>query len=310
VPSNGSTTSGFGSIIVLSGDTAYVTAWDGIHILSRSNGVFTETGKVTPSEPNSGGGFGHSLAVSGDKMLVGAIGDDTNGYRAGAAHVFVRVGDVWTEKAKLLPSDGAESRRFGMAVAFAGDSLFVGQRHESWDLGAVYEFVLPSSNGAACSTGQTCESGFCVDGVCCDAACGGGDGTDCQACSVNMGAATDGVCAPIAAGSTCRAAAFDCDVAEVCDGSSIACPADSVSPDGAVCPGGACQAGICEMNAGTGGAGGGSSGETGGAGDNGDDAGGCSCRVAGDSSGKTGLLAALAMGFVAAVRRRRVRTSA
>lgn len=307
---SGTSFGGFGSSIVLSGETVYVGFWDGIHIFSRNGDVFTETGTVMPSEQVAGG-FGKSLTVSGDKMLVGATYDDTNGTGSGAAYFFVRVGDVWTEKAKLLPSDGGAYDQFGMAVAFAGDSLFVGQSDKDWNIGAVYEFVLPSANGVACSTGQTCESGFCVDGVCCDAACGGGDGTDCQACSVNMGAATNGVCAPIAAGSTCRAATFDCDAAEVCDGSSMACPADMVSSDGSVCAGGACQAGVCEMDTGTGGTGGGSSGETGGAADNGgDDAEGCSCRVAGERSGQTGPITALAMGFVAAVARRRAKQSA
>ncbi|MDI3284493.1 hypothetical protein [Polyangium sp. 15x6] len=47
-----------------------------------------------------------------------------------------------------------------------------------------------------------CPSGFCSDGVCCDTACGGGDTTDCMACSVAAGAPADGVCAPLD-GTTC-----------------------------------------------------------------------------------------------------------
>ena len=52
-------------------------------------------------------------------------------------------------------------------------------------------------NGHTCTAGTQCTSGFCVDGVCCDSACGGGSTTDCQACSVAAGAATDGVCSPL-----------------------------------------------------------------------------------------------------------------
>lgn len=52
-----------------------------------------------------------------------------------------------------------------------------------------------------------CGSGFCVDGVCCDSACGGGLATDCQACNLtgslgSCGAVSDGTsCAGGACGS-------------------------------------------------------------------------------------------------------------
>src|SRR5499427_5818574 len=61
--------------------------------------------------------------------------------------------------------------------------------------------------GEACDEGQgkdcllpgcrVCQSGFCTDGVCCDASC---DGL-CQACTAKVkGAGADGYCGPIAAG--------------------------------------------------------------------------------------------------------------
>jgi len=127
--------------------------------------------------------------------------------------------------------------------------------------------VTLAANGSACSSAVDCKSGLCVDGACCNTACGGGVTTDCQACSVKAGAAADGVCGPASsgtecrpaagscdaaetcdgtattcpadvfktAGSPCRAAAGDCDVAEVCDGASAACPADGVKPAGTAC---------------------------------------------------------------------------
>lgn len=47
--------------------------------------------------------------------------------------------------------------------------------------------------GAPCSSAAQCQSGFCVNQVCCDTACSG----ECQACSIAAGAATDGVCGSI-----------------------------------------------------------------------------------------------------------------
>lgn len=80
-----------------------------------------------------------------------------------------------------------------------------------------------------------CATGFCADGVCCDSACGGGDPTDCMACSVAAGAATDGQCVTLAAGAICRSSAGSCDVPEHCDGNSTACPPDTFLSSAEVC---------------------------------------------------------------------------
>ncbi len=52
-------------------------------------------------------------------------------------------------------------------------------------------------NGEACVSGLACQTGFCVDGVCCDAACN----TTCLACiGSKKGGGPDGVCGDIPAG--------------------------------------------------------------------------------------------------------------
>jgi len=93
--------------------------------------------------------------------------------------------------------------------------------------------------GAGCSTGAECPSGFCVDSVCCDTACGGGATDDCLACSVSAGASVEGVCGTVtgtvAASTVCRASAGPCDVEETCSGSSPTCPADVLVTEGTVC---------------------------------------------------------------------------
>ena len=91
--------------------------------------------------------------------------------------------------------------------------------------------VVDLANGEACTEGAGCQSGFCVDGVCCESACGGGAGNDCQACSVAAGGAADGTCGAVRAEAAvvCRPTAVACDVAEVCDGTRLACPDDEPS---------------------------------------------------------------------------------
>ncbi|MDC0746331.1 hypothetical protein [Polyangium mundeleinium] len=97
--------------------------------------------------------------------------------------------DISTEPGILKPVELASRGDGETMVAF---SRFVE--------GAPYESVrVRLSRITTCGV---CPSGFCSDGVCCDTACGGGDTTDCMACSVTAGAPADGVCAPLD-GTTC-----------------------------------------------------------------------------------------------------------
>lgn len=73
---------------------------------------------------------------------------------------------------------------------------------------------------------EPCESGFIIDGVCCDSPCGLGRADDCMACSVALGAAQDGVCGYVQAGRACRAASATCPTPPVCSGQNLYCPDD------------------------------------------------------------------------------------
>lgn len=83
-------------------------------------------------------------------------------------------------------------------------------------------------NGISCTSGGECLSGFCVDDRCCSTACDGGDTTNCQGCSIAVGAAANGTCGVLANGTVCRASAdVTCDLAETCNGVATTCPADT-----------------------------------------------------------------------------------
>ena len=88
---------------------------------------------------NTGAGdlFGHSVAVSGDTVVVGALGEDAiatgvNGTvdesasMAGAAYVFVRSGTTWSQQAYLKASNTGAGDWFGYSVAVSGDTVVVG----------------------------------------------------------------------------------------------------------------------------------------------------------------------------------------
>ena len=115
------------------------------------------------------------------------------------------------------------------------------------DLG---ESCAKAPNGALCEQDSDCAAMNCVDGVCCDSACGGGSPDDCQACSIKDGAAVDGACGPIAADTVCGVAnAGGCEAPASCDGVGLECPANPSLPDGEPCDGGLCEAGVCTPEA-------------------------------------------------------------
>ncbi len=110
---------------------------------------------------------------------------------------------------------------------------------------------VQAPEGAPCEADDECGSELCVDGVCCDAPCGGGAPDDCQACSVEAGAEQDGVCG-LLVDVVCRPGDPDsCDADELCDGESPECPADAALPDDEPCPGGVCLGGVCTPDEGT-----------------------------------------------------------
>jgi hypothetical protein len=51
-------------------------------------------------------------------------------------------------------------------------------------------------NGQACGAGSGCQTGFCVDGVCCETACAG----SCNACRAAKTGQADGACRPVTTG--------------------------------------------------------------------------------------------------------------
>ena len=70
--------------------------------------------------------FGASVAIDGDRIVVGAFGDQNAGNFAGAAYVFVRAGGKWTPEAKLTGSENSTGDSFGISVAIKGDRIVCG----------------------------------------------------------------------------------------------------------------------------------------------------------------------------------------
>ncbi len=97
--------------------------------------------------------FGWSVAVDGDTLVIGALGDDDTINLSGSAYVFTRVAGGWTQAGKLTASDPKEDAGFGRAVAVHSDTIVVGAYEEDHDsstrnVGAAYVFTRPANGWA------------------------------------------------------------------------------------------------------------------------------------------------------------------
>ena len=103
-----------------------------------------ELARLLASDAAANDHFGRSVAVSGDTAVIGAYGDDDGGTDAGSAYVFVRLGGVWSQQARLTASDAAAGDNFGTSVAVSGDTAVIGAYADDdggTNAGSVYVFV-------------------------------------------------------------------------------------------------------------------------------------------------------------------------
>ena len=109
--SDGVEGTGFGTAVALHGDVALVSSSGngekiGAVYVLRYDGAWAEQAKLTASDGQAGDGFGATLALSGDAILVGA---PTQNESTGAVYVFRHdaASDTWSEAGKL-EADGLE----------------------------------------------------------------------------------------------------------------------------------------------------------------------------------------------------------
>ncbi|HED54801.1 MAG TPA: hypothetical protein ENJ00_11460, partial [Phycisphaerales bacterium] len=141
IPSDGQANEFFGSSVSISGDTIVVGApyandfgdFSGTAYVFHYNGSeWIEQAKLLAKGGMAWDKFGGSVAVSGDAVLVGALGSTVNGRRLfGSAYVFRFDGTDWIQEAKLIPDDSFQSSKFGTSVSISGDLAFVGAPFES-----------------------------------------------------------------------------------------------------------------------------------------------------------------------------------
>ena len=145
----------FGASVAIRGDTLVVGAWGesasgsdpmdnsapgagAAYVFQRQAGVWTQTAYLKASNAEAGDGFGSTVAVDGATVVVGAPdeassargvdGDQTNddAPQSGAAYVFQRTGDTWSQTAYLKASNNWELEAFSSSLAISADTIVIG----------------------------------------------------------------------------------------------------------------------------------------------------------------------------------------
>ena len=137
LPAGYQSNDGIGRTLEAKGDWLFVAAvGDGVklaqqgsvHVYRWNSQGWLESGLVVADDPSGFSLFGHSLACSGDTLLVGAPRHDIPGLPAnhGMAFAFRLEGDEWVEEAQLLPAGlPVTSEFYAEQVALGGSRAFV-----------------------------------------------------------------------------------------------------------------------------------------------------------------------------------------
>jgi len=126
--------------------------------------TMTETQKIAASDNEGGDGFGQSVSVDGNRIIVASPYEDGAGSARGAAYIFNKGASSWSEDAKLTASDAANDDYFGWGVSLSGNTALSGAYAEDnsngADAGSSYVFDWsnqapspPTINGP--TTGKT-----------------------------------------------------------------------------------------------------------------------------------------------------------
>jgi hypothetical protein len=154
IPEDASERDYFGSSVDIDGSRVVIGA-DGsddqgvrsgsAYVFHRTRGKWRQEAKLIPGEGGRHHLFGAAVAISGERIIVGAYGDDVNGRQSGSAYVFIRKAGKWQEMSKLVPPGGRATQYFGRSVDIDGESVIVGafgDGHSGLKSGAAYVYSV------------------------------------------------------------------------------------------------------------------------------------------------------------------------
>ena len=154
----------FGYSVAVSGNLAVVGALSdddpagnsgSAYIFENGPAGWTQVTKLLPNDGEPWSGFGVSVAMDGNTVVIGSSSRWSDVYERGAAYIFQDAGAGWSQVAKLVseedPNNPTPGYSFGRRVAISGNTAVVGSPYEhtgdytDGEVGAAYVY---EDNGA------------------------------------------------------------------------------------------------------------------------------------------------------------------
>jgi uncharacterized repeat protein (TIGR01451 family) len=143
----------FGASVSIDGGTLVVGATGddetgvrtgAVYVFTHDGAAWSEQRKLRALDGASGDRFGNSVSIDDDTVVVGAHEKRHGGASLGAAYVFVREEDEWSQQQKLAASDADTADNFGSSVSISRDTVVVGAERAAateGNPGAAYVFT-------------------------------------------------------------------------------------------------------------------------------------------------------------------------
>ena len=137
-------------------------SWAGAaYIFKLENNSWIQQAKIVANDRASNDNFGLSVAISGNKAIVGAYKNSTDVNNlntisaSGSAYVFKFENNVWKQEAKLVAKDRGVNDLFGYSVGISNNYAIIGAYNDAEDSngqntlavsGSAYVFKFESNN--------------------------------------------------------------------------------------------------------------------------------------------------------------------
>jgi hypothetical protein len=108
--------------IALDGDTLAAVRSEGVHIYDYVDGIWLERALLEPFVPAAIQGFGSSIAMKDDLLVVGSACEGCTG----GVSTFVKNGESWINGSYLTAEDLTSGDELGFAVAVSGNRVVAG----------------------------------------------------------------------------------------------------------------------------------------------------------------------------------------
>lgn len=158
----------FASSLAVSGSMAAVGAsvgsypgYSGAAYVYQENGSgsWAEVARLEAGSPAKSDSFGWSLAIDGEWILVGAIGDDGQDNNSGAAYFFHRVNGQWVRTQRVVGSAFGDRWVFGWSVDLDGNTAVISSPKQLGNRVFVFERTDETWSETAVLVGHDTEVG-------------------------------------------------------------------------------------------------------------------------------------------------------